>query len=189
MIEAVVDAVLHGAIGEQTRKAAPARIDQRGLAADVEETLVLTREARLRQVFRGRGTANGNRYVRALFRDEVLVRCRYFRTQTVGQLGFADQLAAPPRPVHQAIRVVRRNAVEQLVQASCKAVVRDEIPVCRCRHGKTRRYRRLRAAQRPEQFAERCVLAADAADVGVRDVAEPAYVLHVGVRPCPDGSA
>ncbi len=120
VVEAVVDAVLHRAIGEQTGEAAATGLDECGLAADVEETLVLTREARLRQIFRRRRAANRNGNVGTLFCDETFVCGDDFGAQIVGQLGFVDQLATLPRAVHQTFGVVRLNTVEQFVQASSR---------------------------------------------------------------------
>ena len=60
MVEAVVDAIDDGAVGEDRGEAAPAGFDQFGLAADVEIALVLTGKARRRQILGGRRAAHGD---------------------------------------------------------------------------------------------------------------------------------
>ena len=58
VVEAVVDAVNDGPVGENRGKAAPARLDHVGLAAHVQETLMLPGEARSRQVLGRRRAAH-----------------------------------------------------------------------------------------------------------------------------------
>ena len=53
VVEALVDAVGDGAVGEQRGEAAPDRVEQHGLAADVQEGLVLAGEAGGRQILGG----------------------------------------------------------------------------------------------------------------------------------------
>ena len=61
MVEAVVDAIDDGPVGEDRGKAAPAGLDHVGFAAHVQETLVLPGKARGRQIFGGRRTAHRDR--------------------------------------------------------------------------------------------------------------------------------
>ena len=67
VVEALVDAVGDGAVGEQRGVAAPHRVEQHRLAADVQEGLVLAGEAGGRQILGGRGTAHRDRQVVAVF--------------------------------------------------------------------------------------------------------------------------
>ena len=70
VIEAVLDAVDDGAIGEDRGEAAPARGEQRGLAPDPQIALVLAGEARLRQVLRGRARSDRHRRLGAVLARE-----------------------------------------------------------------------------------------------------------------------
>ena len=62
MVEAVVDAVDDGAVGEERGEAAPARASSSAASpADVQEALLLAGEARLRQILGGRARADRHR--------------------------------------------------------------------------------------------------------------------------------
>ena len=93
VIEAVVDAIDDGAVGEQRGKAAPAGLEQVLLATDVQIALVLTGEARGRQILGGRRAAHGDRHVGAVLLLELAI-------------GGSDRLrAAPPcRSPHRRSR-------------------------------------------------------------------------------------
>jgi hypothetical protein len=58
VVEAIVDAVDDGPIGEDRREAAPASLDHVGLAADIQETLVLSRKASAGQILGRRRAAD-----------------------------------------------------------------------------------------------------------------------------------
>ena len=73
MVEAVVDAVDDRAIGEERGEAAPAGFEQLGFAAHVEKALMLTGEARGRQVFGGRRAAHRDRDALAAFLFERVI--------------------------------------------------------------------------------------------------------------------
>ena len=76
MVEAVVDAIDDGAVGEDRRKAAPAGFDHVGLAAHIQKALMLTGEARGRQVLGGRRAAHRDRDASAAFPLERVIRSR-----------------------------------------------------------------------------------------------------------------
>ena len=59
MIEALVDAVVDGAVGEQAREAAPAGVEKVLVALDVEVGLVRARKAHVGKVFGSRRRAHG----------------------------------------------------------------------------------------------------------------------------------
>ena len=60
MIEALVDAIGDGAVGEERGEAAPACLEQRVAALHVEIGLLLAGEARVGQVFGGGAAAHGD---------------------------------------------------------------------------------------------------------------------------------
>src|SRR5579875_364533 len=67
MVEAVVDAIDNGPIGEQRGKAAPARLHNRVLATDIEKAFVLSGKAGVRQIFGRRRTAYRDRNASSAF--------------------------------------------------------------------------------------------------------------------------
>ena len=73
MVEAVVDAIDDGAVGEDRRKAAPAGFDHVGLAAHIQKALMLTGEACGRQVLGGRRAAHRDRDAGAAFPFERVI--------------------------------------------------------------------------------------------------------------------
>src|SRR6516164_1175285 len=81
MVEAVVYAIDDGAVGEDRRKALPARFDHRGLAAHVQKALVLAGKARIRKVFRGRRAANRDGHASAALALEASIAIRNFLGQ------------------------------------------------------------------------------------------------------------
>ena len=60
MVEAVVDAIADGPVGEDGGEAAPAGLDQGRLAAHVQEAVVLAGEAGGRQILRRGRAADGD---------------------------------------------------------------------------------------------------------------------------------
>ena len=87
MVEAVVDAVDDGAVGEDRGEAAPARLEQIVFAAHIEKALMLSGKTRGRQVFGGRRAAHRDRDIGAAFgfersirRSDLLAQARYFRS-------------------------------------------------------------------------------------------------------------
>ena len=93
MVEAVVDAIDDGPVGEDRGKAPPACLDHLGLAAHVQETFVLPGEARSRQIFGGRRAAHRDCDPGAAFGLERAIGRRDLAAQIRIAGGFVDQLS------------------------------------------------------------------------------------------------
>jgi hypothetical protein len=73
MVEAVIDAVDDGSVGEQRGKAPPTGLYHIIGAADVQIAFVLTGEACRRQILGSGGTADGDRDVRPIVAFELAI--------------------------------------------------------------------------------------------------------------------
>ena len=82
VVEAVVDAIDDGAVGEDRGKAAPAGLEHVGLAAHIQKALVLAGEARGRQVLGGRRAAHRDRDAGAAFLLERAIGSRRSRSRS-----------------------------------------------------------------------------------------------------------
>jgi hypothetical protein len=91
VVEAVVDPVADGPVGEQAGETAAHRIEHLGFTLNVQVIVVLAREARSREIF-GRGrTANGDRQTRSVFHDEFPKRLADLPGQFVRKCCAVDQ--------------------------------------------------------------------------------------------------
>ncbi len=84
MVESLVDTIADGTVGEEGGKAALAGIDQLGLAADIQEGLLLTGEAGIGKVFRRGGAADGNIRVLSVLFTELLIGWRMASFKSAG---------------------------------------------------------------------------------------------------------
>ena len=91
MVEAVVDAIDDGTVGEDRCKTAPAGLDHLVFPAHIQETLVLAGKARGRQVFGGRRTAHCDGSFGAAFLFEL----------AISRGDFLAQLRIAGRVIHQ----------------------------------------------------------------------------------------
>ena len=173
MIEALGLPVADGTVGEQRGVAAPAGIEQRGLAADIQERFLLPGEARVRQVFRGRAGAHGD--------VEIILPAAAAQFAIAG----ADGLRQIVRPLPAQKLVAYRRADlgergmagtprrERIPDHPHQSVGFDESPVSVRRRGEAVGNLDARAAERTDHFAERGVLAADARDIAALEVRKP----------------
>ncbi len=186
MIEPHARAVADRARGEERREAALDRIEQRALPAHVQVGVLLSGEARSRQVLGRRRRAD--RHVRlrrsGLLRERRIGRDRFVR-DLVGQVRGADQLADLRAPVDQALDVAFADAGEELADATVEARRRDEVPVGVRGDRKPVRYAHAERHELPDHLSERCDLAADESDVGKADFGKPPHEAHGNASPVP----
>src|SRR5262245_24009627 len=93
MVEAVVYAIHDGAVGEDRRKAPPARFDHRGLSAHVQEALVLPGKACIREVLSGRRAAHRDGHASAALALETPIAIRNFPGQPGIARGVVNELS------------------------------------------------------------------------------------------------
>ena len=93
MVEAVAQAIRHGALGEERRPAAADVLEGSPPARDVEIRVLLARERRRRQILRGRAGSHGVGGVLA----ESSERARDRRRDVVGNRDPFDGLRESPR--------------------------------------------------------------------------------------------
>jgi hypothetical protein len=166
MLEALLAAIGDGAIGEERRVAAPTGLEQRMLAAHVEEALELAGEARLRQILGGCAGAHRNRQVgHGAAARELTVGAANRVRHVVRPLARRDQRA------NSFTRAFERGdasceGVEALADIGLQAVLLDESPIGRRGGGEAGRHPHPGLAEMTQQLAEGCVLPADALEVG-----------------------
>ena len=95
MVEALIDAVVDRAIGEEACEATSAGVEQTLLALDVEVGLLLTGEARRRQVLGGGRAAHRQTHVLAVLPLKRAITLEDLGGQVVGESGTVDDLPGP----------------------------------------------------------------------------------------------
>ena len=176
MIETLGLAIADGAVGEQRGIAAPASIEQRRVASNIEKGLLLAGKAGVGQVF-GRG-AGADRNVDIGFPRapaEILIG----RLDALGDIGrpvalqhrMADRLAGLGKRGLAGGQVIEHRA-DRLAQA----VRLDEAPIGIRRGGEAGRDIDALAAEIAHHLAERGVLAADDGNVPAPQLLEPDYI-------------
>ena len=93
MVEALVDSVVNGAIGEEAGEATAARVEQALLALDVEVRILLAGEARRGQVLRSCGAAHGETDLLAVLLLKGAVGAQNLGGQVVGEPRAVDDLS------------------------------------------------------------------------------------------------
>ena len=109
MIEAVVDAIDDRPVGEERGEALAAGLEDVVVAADVEIALVLTGEARRRQILGGRRTAHRDRDIGAVLRLQPPIGGDDLPPQRVGPGRLVDDLVALARRAFPEARRRRRR--------------------------------------------------------------------------------
>ena len=92
MVEALVDSVVDGAIGEQAGETTAARVEQALVALDVEVRILLPGEARGRQVLGGGRAPHGEADLLAVLLLQFAVGLQNLGGQVVGEAGAVDDL-------------------------------------------------------------------------------------------------
>jgi hypothetical protein len=174
VVEAVVDAVDDGAIGEQGGEAAAARLEQVTGAADVQVALVLAGEAGGGQILRRRRAAHRNRDLVAILRLERAVGIRYEPMERIGAGGVVNNSPRLLRPLLKQRYVRDIDAVEQRMQPRPGIGSGERIPVGIGGQGKAVGHTHAGLTQFGIQLAERGVLAADQRHVLRSQCCEPA---------------
>ena len=168
-----VVAVADRPVGEQRGEAAPAGIEQRRLAADVEEGLLLAGEARVRQVLGRRARPDGDiGIVPAHLAAQVAVGgadrfCGFFRPVGTSE-GMADALARLLQRLLPVVEVGQRRTND-----FGEPVRLDKAPVGAGGGREAGRHLDAFGGQSPQHLAERGVLAADPRHVADSDIDQP----------------
>jgi hypothetical protein len=113
VVEAVVDAINNGAVGEQRGKALPASLEHVVRAADIQIALMLAGEAGGWQVLGGGRAAHRDRDVVAVFRFQFAVGLHDRLAQCIGGGGGVDNLPSRARAFREQRHVGDIEAIEQ----------------------------------------------------------------------------
>ena len=141
MVEAVVDAIDDGAVGEQRGEAAPAGLEHVVGAADVQKAFMLTGEAGGRQVLGGRRAAHRDRDVVAVLGFEFGDKPRATAlAQALGAGGGVDDAARLLRALREQRDVGDVEVVEQRMQPRPRIGCRQRIAVGIGREGEAVRH-------------------------------------------------
>ena len=180
VVEALGLPIADRAVGEERGVAAPAGVEQRALAPDVEEGLLLAGEARIGQVLGGGARAHRDVGVRLRRAPaELAVGGRDgvggLRRPFAAQEGAADRLAGLGERYLAALEIGegRGDAVPQPVRV-------DEAPIGVGRRGEAGRHPDALRSKIADHLAERGVLAADAGDVAPPELLEPDHLCSIG---------
>ncbi len=113
MVEAVVEAIDDGAVGEDRRKAAAARVDHLVFAVHIQKALMLPGEAGGRQILGGRRTAHGDRDPDAAFLFETAIGGRDLRANRRIAGGVIHETASGGGALGKQRHIVMIEAQEQ----------------------------------------------------------------------------
>ena len=176
VIEFVVVAIDDRAVREQGGEAAPAGFEHRVRAAYIDETLMLTGETGVGQIFRDGRAANGDRYVRTVFVLKIAVGLADLVAQFMRSGSAMDDASGCRRVLRQSVNVIGRNGFQKFAQlAPCVRVVQCLAIGLGC-DGESVRDAQALWCQLRVELAKRCGLAADKGNVLHSQIAEPAYV-------------
>ena len=132
MVEALVDAVVDGAVGEQARETTLARVEQALGALDVEERVLLPGEAGRRKVLGRRRAPDSETHILAVLLLKLFVGAHDLRGQVVGNPCAIDDLTRALAFAGQRGDVIGVDAVELLVQGLPGAGLVQHVPICLC---------------------------------------------------------
>ncbi len=107
VIEAIVDAIADGAVGEQAREAMTDGVENRRGAAHVEIGVMLAGETRARQIFGRRRRAHRDRQIGAIFLREAGQRVANVGLEIGRRLRAVDNLAGERGPLCEIVDVRR----------------------------------------------------------------------------------
>src|SRR5215475_5153010 len=93
MVEAIIDPIGNGPVGEDGSKAAPTGFEHIARTANVQKTFVLARKACSRKVFRRSGATHRDRNVGAIILFELLIRLRNLLSKPTGTRSVKDDRA------------------------------------------------------------------------------------------------
>ena len=172
MVEAVVYAIDDGAVGEDRRKALPARFDHRGLSAHVQEALVLPGKARIREIFGGRRAAHCDGYSSTALGLEGPIGVCNLAIQPGIAGGFVDELSCGCRTFGEKCDIVVIKIGQQLAQflpSGCG----ERVAISRSRQRKAVGDPTALGREQRIQLAQRGCFAADLRDILQSNVLEP----------------
>ena len=161
MVEALVDPVMNGAIGEQAGETTAARVEQTLFALDVEIRILLAGEARRRQVLGGRRAPHGETYFLAVLLLKLAVGIQNFGGQIVGQPGAVDDFTGALAFTRQRGDVGGVELVELGMQTVPRAGLVQHVAIGLGGDGESVRDADALTGQLLEHLAQRRVLSAD----------------------------
>ena len=161
MVEALVNAVGDGAVGEQRSLAAFDRVDQQLLAAHIEIGVVLAGEARAGQVFGGGRTAHGNAQVFALARLQPAPGLAQRLFSLDRHCGGVNDFTRTQADARKRIHIALVQLVQKPVQLGPRTRCFKRVAVSLRRDGKAVGYAQPHRRESLEHFAQRSRLAAD----------------------------
>ena len=176
VVEAVVDAIGDGAVGEERGEDAPAGIQQGARAADVEIGLLLAGEGGRGQVLGRGGAAHGDVGIRAELGLELGVGARDLVGEVRRELPVGDPVADARAGARERLDVGDVQARQRLADALHEAVVLEVVAVALGGDGEAVRHAHPLRRELAVHLAERGVLAADEGDVLHADLGEASYV-------------
>ena len=176
VVEALVDSVVDGAIGEKAGKTAAARIEQALVALDVQIRILLAGEARRGQVLRGRRAAHGETHVLSVLLLKRAVAIQDLACQIVGQSGTVDDLPGALGFPRQRGDIGGVEVVEFGMQAIPRGCLVQHVAIGRSGDGEPVRHTDALIGQLLQHLAERCVLPADQWHVVDAEVLEEADI-------------
>jgi len=189
VVEALVDPVVDGAIGEQTGKAATTGVQQALLAADVQEGLLLAGEAGVRKVLGGGRAAHRQAQPFTVLFDQLAVAGADGLLEIPRQSCAVNHLARDLCASLQIGHVLGIQPVQRLMQAGPGIRLIQHVPVGGRRDGESVGHAHALTGQLPVHLTERGVLAThgghvvDAHLFEHSDVRRSLHVhLHVGDR-------
>ena len=192
MIETVIHPVDDAPIGEQGGEAAPARLEQVLGAADIEEALVLSGEARVGKIFGGRGTADRDGDTLAILCFQLAIGGRDVAAHRVGPGGGMDKGAGLRGTLRQDRQIVNIAIVQQPMQPRPGVRLAQSVGVSLRGQGEAVGHAHSGSGERAIHLPERRVLAADQRNVFETDAVEPAdiprWCVHDGKGPATNGS-
>ena len=176
VVEAVVDAIDDGAVGEDRGKAAPAGLEQIGLAAHIQKALMLAGEAGGRQVFGGRRAAHGNRDPGAAFFFEGAIGRGDFRTEMRIAGRLVNQPAGGNGALGEQCHIVVVECGEKPAQLVLDAGPGERVAIGPSGQREALGHSDPLGCEHRIKLAERRVLAANFGDVAQPDFTEPADI-------------
>ena len=176
VVEALVDSVVNGAIGEEAGEATAARVEQALLALDVEIRILLAGEARRRQVLRSCGAAHGETDLLAVLLLKGAVGTQNLGGQIVGQPRAVDDLSGAFGFSCQRGDIGGVEVVEFGVQTVPGAGLVQHVAIGLGGDGESVRHADALPGQLLEHLAQRGVLSADQRHVVDAEVLKEADV-------------
>ena len=178
VVEAVVDPVDDRAVGEDRGEAPAAGLEQRGLAAHVQEALVLSGKTRIRQVFGGRRTAHRDRDIAAALAFELGIGGADMVAQTAVSGCVVDDLARFTGALGKRSDIAMVETGQQRPQPVPDAGGGQRFAISMGGQGKAIRHADAFLRERRIKFAKRGVFAAHLGYVGVPQIGEPADITR-----------